>query len=94
MIAQDVEKIFPEVVYHKILDSSKQDVYTMNYSAFGVIALKAIQEQQSVIKNQQATIEKLQSDVEDLKRIIMSTCTTSQSLTISKRATDFSRCTS
>src|SRR6266540_6012577 len=37
MIAQDVEKLFPEVVSHNKKDGS-YDFYTMNYSAFGVLA--------------------------------------------------------
>jgi hypothetical protein len=49
MIAQEVENIFPEVVYHKIMDSTNKDLYAMNYSAFGVLAIKAIQEQQKKI---------------------------------------------
>ena len=64
MIAQDVEKIFPEVVHHKIINSGKQDVYAMNYSAFGVIAIKAIQEQQKKIEEQEQTNHQLQSIVE------------------------------
>ncbi|HEY6977868.1 MAG TPA: tail fiber domain-containing protein [Chitinophagaceae bacterium] len=102
MIAQDVEKIFPEVVHHNILNSGKQDVYTMSYSTFGVIALKAIQEQQKkieeqektnhqqqrIIEKQQITIEKLQSDMEDLKRITgLSPGTTNQPSAISKETT-------
>ncbi|MFL5788780.1 MAG: tail fiber domain-containing protein [Flavisolibacter sp.] len=50
-IAQDVEKIFPNLVYH-IEDMGKKEVYTMNYSGFGVIAIKAIQELQEEIKTQ------------------------------------------
>jgi methyl-accepting chemotaxis protein len=64
----------------------------MNYSAFGVLAIKAIQElaqtthqQESTIEKQQATIEKLQSDVEALKKGIgTSAATASQSSNISK----------
>ncbi len=45
MIAQEVMKIYPEMVtYDAALDS-----YHMDYSAFGVIAIKAIQEQQKMI---------------------------------------------
>ncbi|MBK8501487.1 MAG: tail fiber domain-containing protein [Saprospiraceae bacterium] len=43
-IAQDVMTIFPHLVTH-ILDQERQlDVYTLDYSGFGVIAIKAIQE--------------------------------------------------
>jgi len=47
-IAQDVEKIFPEIVY-----DSDDGLKGLNYAAFGVIAIKAIQEQQEIINNLQ-----------------------------------------
>jgi hypothetical protein len=67
MIAQDVEKIFPEVVSHKIFDNGKSDLYMMNYSAFGVIALKAIQEMEKQKEEKDATIDSLKSDIDNLK---------------------------
>lgn len=67
MIAQDVEKIFPEVVSHNFFDSGKQDLYTMNYSAFGVIALKAIQEIEKQKQDKDATIDSLKSEINNLK---------------------------
>jgi hypothetical protein len=74
------------------------DVYTLNYSGFGVIAVKAIQEQQAtiekqqtLIEKQQTIIEKLQSDVEDLKkRIGASSAITNQISTISKESSGLS----
>ena len=63
MIAQEVEKIFPKVVYHNKINASGNDYYMMNYEAFGVLAIKAIQEQQMII-------EKLKSDIEELKQSI------------------------
>lgn len=40
MVAQDVEKVYPELIkYHE-----KEDIYHMDYSATGVVAIKAIQE--------------------------------------------------
>ncbi|MDH7913342.1 tail fiber domain-containing protein [Winogradskyella sp. SYSU M77433] len=40
MVAQDVEKIYPELItYHE-----DEDIYHMDYSATGVIAIKAVQE--------------------------------------------------
>lgn len=56
MIAQEVVEYFPELV-------SKKEFYSLDYSGFGVIAIKAIQEQQQMI-------EKLQEEVENLKKII------------------------
>lgn len=48
MLAQEVEKIFPEMVTHNTEDDGK-DLYTMDYASFGVVAIKGIQEQQQLI---------------------------------------------
>ena len=56
-IAQEVEKLFPEAVTEK--DGHK----AIYYSHFGVIAVKAIQEQQE-------QIEELKQEVADLKKEI------------------------
>jgi hypothetical protein len=45
---------------HTNRDNGK-DFYTIDYSAFGVLAIKAIQEQQQII-------EKLKADIEELKK--------------------------
>ena len=37
-------KIFPSLVSHTVFKENNTDVYTMNYSGFGVIAIKGIQE--------------------------------------------------
>ncbi|MDQ3289981.1 MAG: tail fiber domain-containing protein [Bacteroidota bacterium] len=60
MIAQEVEKIFPEVVHHKKADDGTEH-YTMDYSAFGVLAIKAIQEQQQTINSLNERIGKLEA---------------------------------
>lgn len=60
-IAQDVEKIFPEMVYD--LDEGFKG---LNYSAFAVIAIKAIQEQQENIKQQQQSIADQQKIIDNL----------------------------
>ncbi len=60
MIAQEVEKIFPEIVYHNKMDGGS-DYYTMDYSGFGVLAIKAIQEQQQKITDLEARIAKLET---------------------------------
>jgi hypothetical protein len=66
MIAQEVEKVFPEVVHHVTLDDGT-DEYTMDYSAFGVIAIKAIQEQQATIVEKNKQLNDLQSQLNELK---------------------------
>jgi len=62
LIAQDVDKLFPEFVY-QLEEGPDEGTYTMDYSGFGILAIKAIQEQQAIIeslqtKNQQISEEK------------------------------------
>ncbi len=47
MVAQDVLKIYPQLITYV----AEEDRYTMDYSGFGVIAIKAIQEQQKTIED-------------------------------------------
>lgn len=50
MIAQEVQPIFPEVVYkHEGKNDNSDDYLTVDYAAFAIIAIKAIQEQQKEI---------------------------------------------
>ena len=56
-IAQDVEKFFPEMV------STKGEYKGISYAQFGVIAIKAIQEQQLII-------EDLKREIADLRKIV------------------------
>jgi hypothetical protein len=68
MIAQDVEKIFPEIVSHKV--GKDRDLYAVNYSAYGVLAIKAIQEQQQKIEQQEQKIkEQEQINLDQGKKI-------------------------
>jgi trimeric autotransporter adhesin len=69
-IAQEVEKIFPELVF-KGSDNPAQDFYRMDYSGFGVIAIKAIQEQQQMIQQQKNEIELLKKEVEEIKKKLL-----------------------
>ena len=64
LIAQDVEKLFPEIVNHSQNDKG-DEIYTMDYSGFGVLAIKAIQEQQAIIEELKATVEELKSIVKN-----------------------------
>jgi hypothetical protein len=62
-IAQEVEKLFPEIVYD--MDEGLKGI---NYSAFGVIAIKAIQEQQEIINLLQKRLldqEKINTSLEE-----------------------------
>lgn len=59
LIAQDVEPLFPELVYHSVGEG--KDIYTMDYAGFGVVSIKAIQEQQKLIEKQNEKIAALES---------------------------------
>lgn len=64
-LAQEVQKIFPEFV------SEKEGGYLgIAYSNFGVIAIKAIQEQQQEIDELKKQIELQQKQYEKLKKEI------------------------
>jgi len=67
-IAQDVENLFPEFV-SKVTSTRDKGTYTLDYSGFGTLAIKAIQEQQVTIEElkvitqeQQLLIESLQTN--------------------------------
>ncbi len=62
-IAQDVREVFPEMVKH----NEETDVFTLDYSGFGVVAVKVIQEQQKKIDELSNEIMELRRAVEDLK---------------------------
>ena len=64
LIAQDVEKVYPELVNHSVGEGV--DIYTMDYSGFGVLAIKAIQEQQNQINSLKLQIEALQNAMNSL----------------------------
>lgn len=60
-IAQEVQKLFPQIV------KEKKGYLSLNYSAFGVLAIKAIQEQQEQIitlKNENQELKNKLSDFE------------------------------
>ncbi|NND06365.1 MAG: tail fiber domain-containing protein [Saprospiraceae bacterium] len=60
-VAQDVEEEFPALV------SRIDERMGLNYAGFSVLAIKAIQEQQTIIENQQETIANLLKRVEALE---------------------------
>lgn len=62
-IAQEVEKLFPSLVFTGG-DNPARPVYTMDYAGFGILAIKAIQEQQTIIDQQKAMIENLQMQMQ------------------------------
>jgi len=66
-IAQDVIKIFPNLVVHNVNPERKLDVYTMDYSGFGVLAIKGIQELMPIIEEQKKVNEEQKEEIETLK---------------------------
>jgi len=62
-IAQEVQEIFPEMVSV----SPGTDYLALPYTEFSVIAIKAIQEQQTIINSQQEEIDALKSQVEEIE---------------------------
>ncbi|MFH2143458.1 MAG: tail fiber domain-containing protein, partial [Bacteroidota bacterium] len=58
-IAQDVQKLFPELVKNR-----EDGYFGLNYDNFGIIAIKAIQEQQE-------EIEALKIEIEQLKQLLI-----------------------
>ena len=69
-IAQDVKELFPELVT-VINDTASgykeiSDLHTLNYSGFGVLAIKAIQEQQAIIDELKLLVTTQQQAYENL----------------------------
>jgi hypothetical protein len=60
-LAQDVQRLFPELVQEQQNRDSKDSYLSLNYAGFGVLAIKSIQEQQ-------AEIEQLKKENEDLRK--------------------------
>ncbi|WP_462248605.1 tail fiber domain-containing protein [Ferruginibacter sp.] len=66
-MAQDIQPFFPELVYKRYDRDITKPVLTMDYSGLGVIAIKAIQEQQVIIQMQQQEIKEIKKEIDLLK---------------------------
>ena len=62
-IAQDVQKLFPEIV-SEFVDGS--GLLAIAYSKIGVLAVEAIKEQQDIINEQELEIKELKSQMQSL----------------------------
>jgi hypothetical protein len=74
-IAQDVEVLFPELVNKPSIIKGEEKPYTLDYSGFGTIAIKAIQEQQKVIetlKSENTQLKEYLKKIEERLTIIES----------------------
>lgn len=69
-LAQDVIKVFPSLVTHNVNPDRQLDVYTMDYSGFGVLAIKAIQELTPVIQEQKKEMEQQKKTILSLEQRI------------------------
>lgn len=67
LIAQDVEKVFPSIVSPPGDSDEGESFYSLDYSSTGVIAIRAIQEQQVIIDEQMNQISTLKEENEILK---------------------------
>ncbi|MBS1634806.1 MAG: tail fiber domain-containing protein [Bacteroidetes bacterium] len=63
-IAQDVYKIFPELVYRPKNES--KELWSVDYARLSVMLTKALQEQQKVIESQEERIQKLENALNSL----------------------------
>ena len=71
MMAQDVQPFFPELVYQRYDREITKPVLTMDYSGFGVIAIKGIQEQQKIIDAQNSRIMALEDEIKKIKEVLL-----------------------
>ncbi len=60
-IAQEVEKVIPEVI------SNSNDHYSMSYAPVTALLVEAIKEQQTMIEQQQKIIEEQQKEIESIR---------------------------
>jgi len=66
-IAQEVEKVIPELV-----GADEDDYLTLNYNGFVPLLTKAMQEQQDEIENQQKEIDELKAQLELIMKMMQS----------------------
>jgi hypothetical protein len=66
-IAQEVEKVMPELV-----GADDDDYLTLNYNGFVPLLTKAMQEQQTEIENQQKEIDELKTQLELIMKMMQS----------------------
>jgi Chaperone of endosialidase len=66
-MAQDIEPYFPDLVFRKKERETGEPFMMMSYQSFGVIAIKAIQEQQEIITSQELRIKALEEEMRKVK---------------------------
>ena len=69
-LAQEVEQLFPALVHKTSAEREGNPEYTLDYSGFGILAIKAIQEQQETIDEQAKKIEDLEKRLAKLEALL------------------------
>src|SRR5690606_5597777 len=64
-LAQDIETVFPELV-----ETDEDGYLGLNYSGFGVLAIKAIQEQQTEIELLKKQLEEQKAELSEIKNLL------------------------
>ncbi len=64
MMAQQVAEVFPQLVTY----DEREDLYTIAYSGFSVLAIQAIREQQDIIDAKNRRVDTLESQVDELEQ--------------------------
>lgn len=67
VMAQDLAKDFPELTYF----DAHTDRYSVNYSGLGILALKAVQEQQQTIEELKQENQDLRSELQALREMVL-----------------------
>jgi hypothetical protein len=70
LIAQDIAEYFPEVVSPLTDKNNGKNLLGITYSKIGVLAIKAIQEQQVIIEQQQEKIETLEKKMVLIEKLL------------------------
>lgn len=66
-LAQDVQTLFPELVQEQIERNGTNTYLSLNYAGFGVLAVKAVQEQEQEIANLRKDNDTLRKQMETLE---------------------------
>lgn len=66
-LAQDVDELFPELVTKRKQREGTEEMLSLNYAGFGVLAIKAIQEQQAQVETLKKENEQLRARTESLE---------------------------
>ncbi|MCC7245835.1 MAG: tail fiber domain-containing protein [Saprospiraceae bacterium] len=67
-LAQEVKTLFPELVGQRFDRDKNENYLSLNYAGFGVLAVKAIQEQQSEIQTLKAEKDALLKKMQDFEK--------------------------